>query len=162
MGAIFGWLVNSATISWNQQNCRSLFGNLRQVNYFLRGRRKVWQRRHVRWTTATASRRQSNFVKRRGGKLACKDAVGNCRLLFCYILTPITVLIEAVSGSMGKVVQIQSLLFVQLLLKLKPIIWYFAFYFRFPCNDCPTHRVPTSPCFSSSPSCHHFLLTTLK
>ena len=94
--------------------------------------------------------RQSNFGKRqRGGK----DAVENCRLLFCYILTPITVLIEAVNVSMGKVVRIQSLLFVQPLLLCPPISsssrWCCHFlrpYFHFPCNNYLFHRSFTLFC----------------
>ena len=36
------------------------------------------------------------------------------------------------------------------------------FYLHFPCNDCPTHWLPTSPCFSSSSSCDRFSVTTFK
>ena len=82
---------------------------------FLCRNSEAGQRRHVRWTTAASQ--QSNF---RG-----KDA-DNWRLLFCYILTPITVLIEPANVSMAKVVQIQSLLFVPLLLKFKAIILFAA------------------------------------
>ena len=103
----WGGVVNSATLLW-----KSALSQL----YFFAGTRKPDS--GGTYGERQRASRQSNFRKRQGRR--------NCRLLFCYILTPITVLIEPANVSMAKVVQIQSLLFVPLLLKFKAIILFAA------------------------------------